>query len=442
MGADPSLGSSPQTGPVSARCRLLLAATDPLASPAMDALVVGGGPGGSAAAHWLARNGHEVLLVEKKEFPREKTCGDGLTPRSIYELGLMGFDFDVTEFHRVTGLRAYAGELVLEMEWPEHPVFPQWGGVIRRADLDQQVALLAEKQGVSVRQHTTASPVLDEGRIAAVELETDGVSEVVHPRFVVVADGSLSRFGRALGAMRNKRYPYGLAARAYFESPMSDDGFMESQLNLRDASGAVVPGYGWVFPMGDGTVNIGVGVLSTFHRWKQLNTTDLMEAMVHSAPAHWQVTTESQLQDARGGKLPMSFSVGPLVGRNWLLVGDAAGAINPFNGEGIAYAYETGRMAADHIGAAIEADDASLLWGYRDEIADTYDMYFKVARAFVRLAGQPGAMKFLTRTGLRNRTLMEWTLRVMANLLRPGERHLAETAYGMIERMVRLGPEP
>jgi menaquinone-9 beta-reductase len=408
----------------------------------IDVLVVGGGPGGSAAAHWLARDGHDVLLVEKHEYPREKTCGDGLTPRSIHQLQEMGFDFDVPDFHKIIGLRSYSSELVIEMEWPDHPVLPRWGGVIRRADLDFQVARLAEKQGVVVRQHTTARPITDGARITGVELATGGEREVVEPRFVVVADGSLSRFGRSLGAARDKTRPYGLAARAYYASPLSTDGFMESQLDLRDHSGATVPGYGWVFPLGDGTVNLGVGVLSTFHRWKSLNTSTLMEVMAEAAPDHWGLDSESQLSEPRGGKLPMSFSVAPLVGPNWVLIGDAAGAINPFNGEGIAYAYETGRIAAAHVGRAIAADDPALLWGYRDEIRDTYDLYYKVARAFVRLIGRPGAMRILTRTGLRSKPLMEWVLRVMANILRPDERHIAEQAYRMVERVVAIGPEP
>lgn len=406
-----------------------------------DVLVVGGGPAGTAAAHWLARAGHEVLVVEKKAYPREKTCGDGLTPRSILQLIDMGFDFSMPEFHRVHGLRAYSSELVIEMEWPDHPTLPAWGGVIRRSDLDMQVAALAEKQGAVVRQHTAATPIVEAGMITAVDLATNGSTDRVHPRFVIVADGSLSRFGRSLGAVRDKDRPYGLAARAYYASPMADDGFMESQLDLRDAEGATIPGYGWVFPMGDGSVNIGVGVLSTFHRWKEINTSNLMDAMVASAPKHWGLTSESKITDPRGGKLPMSFSVGPLVGSNWLLVGDAAGAINPFNGEGIAYAYETGRMAADHVGRAIEKDDRSLIWGYRDQVLDEYDLYYRVARVFVRLIGQPGTMRILTRTGLRNKTLMEWVLRVMANILRPDERHLAEAAYRMIERAVTVGPE-
>ena len=167
---------------------------------APDVLVVGGGPGGSAAAHWLARDGRSVLLVEKQEYPREKTCGDGLTPRSIRQLLDMGFDFDVPEFHRIRGLRAYSGELMMELDWPDHPVFPKWGGVIRRADLDEQVARLAEKQGVAVRSQTTAKPILDRGRISGVELTSGDETDVVHPKVVVVADGSLSRFGRAAGA--------------------------------------------------------------------------------------------------------------------------------------------------------------------------------------------------------------------------------------------------
>ncbi len=408
----------------------------------VDILVVGGGPGGSAAAYWLARAGRSVMLIEKKEFPREKTCGDGLTPRSIHQLEEMGFDFDVPELHRIRGLRAYSGELMIELDWPDHPIYPNWGAIIRRADLDLQVANLAEKQGVVVRSHTTAAPILDRGRIDGVELVSDGEIEIVHPKVVVVADGSLSRFGRALGTVRDKRRPYALAARAYFSSPMSTDGYMESQLDLRDEAGASIAGYGWVFPLGDGAVNVGVGALSTFHRWKEMNTTELMAAMVRGAPEHWEMSEETRLSPTRGGKLPMSLSVGPKFGPNWVLVGDAAGAVNPFNGEGIDYAYETGRMAASHIGAALDADDLSLLGGYEDELDATYELYFRVSRVFVRLIGRPGAMQLLTRTGLRSKTVMEWSLRVMANLMRPEDKGVGERVYDVIEKIVRVGPNP
>jgi len=405
-----------------------------------EVLVVGGGPGGAAAAYHLANRGHDVLVVEKKEFPREKACGDGLTPRSIHELTLMGFDFSVPEFHRIGGLRAYAGDRMLEMDWPDHPVFPNWAGVIRRKDLDDEVVRLAEKQGAAVRTGTEARPLVENGRLAAVELSFGGDTEIVRPRTVVVADGSLSRFGRGLGAARDFDRPFGLAARGYYSSPRSDDGFLESHLSLTDAAGANVPGYGWIFPLGDGEVNVGVGLVSTFHRWKESNTSTLMESLEATAPESWGLSPKTATSKPRGGKLPMGLSVGPKVGSNWVLVGDAVGAINPFNGEGIAYAYETGRIAAGHVHAALAADDLTLLQGYRLELDDTYGLYYRTARVFIKALGRPGVMRALTRTGLRSKPLMEWVLRTMANLLRPGEYHIAETAYGMVERIVQLGP--
>jgi geranylgeranyl reductase family protein len=408
------------------------------ASPSV--LVVGGGPAGSAAAFWLARDGHDVTLVEKKEYPREKTCGDGLTPRAILQLQDMGFDFDVPEFHRVSGLRSYAGpDLKLEMQWPEHSRFPNWGGVIRRKDLDAQVAMLAEKEGVRIRQRTSAKPVISEGRVASVELTHDGETDVAEPDYVVVADGSLSRFGRDLGTSRRRDYPMGLAARGYFDSPRSDDGFLESQLDIRDASGAAMPGYGWIFPLGDGTVNVGVGLLSTFKRWKHVNTSDMMAAYVDSAPDYWELTNPT---DHRGGKLSMAFSVGPKYGANWMVVGDAAGAINPWNGEGISYAYETGRIAAGVLGDVVGADDPSLLARYPQILDDEFGEYYRFARLFVKAIGYPQVMQTLTHVGLRSKPLMEWVLKVMANLLEEDEQQsgVSEAAYRALEAVVRRAP--
>ena len=403
--------------------------------------MVGGGPAGSAAAYWLARDGHEVTLVEKKEYPRDKTCGDALTPRAILQLQQMDFDFDVGSFHKVIGLRSYAGDdLMIEMSWPDHSRFPNWGGVIRRRDLDEQVARLAQKEGVQVLERTTATPVIEDGVLTSVTLSNGDGTDKVAPNVTVIADGSMNRFGRELGTARRKDYPMGMAARGYYSSPKSEDPFLESQLDLRDSSGATMPGYGWVFPLGDGTINVGVGLLSTFKRWKHVNTTHMMNDYVATAPDHWELSPEAQLTKPLGGKLTMSFSKGPLVGANWITIGDAAGAINPWNGEGISYAYETGRLAAEYVGTAVGSGEMGVLKRYPQRLEDEYGLYYKMSRMFVKLIGYPSVMRTVAHTGLRSRPLMEWTLKIMANLLDEDEKQIGEWAYDSLAAVVRTLP--
>ncbi len=407
-------------------------------SESPQVLVVGGGPGGASAAFWLAQRGVDVLLVEKKHYPREKACGDGLTPRAVRQLVDMGFDFDRPDVHRIVGLRSYAGDVMLEMPWPEHSIYPNWGATLRRSDLDGRVAGLAESAGATVLQGVEAAPLVDGSELTAVELRReDEDPEVIRPDYVVVADGSLSRFGRKLGTERRRDYPFGLAVRGYWESPNSTDGFIESQLDIRDRQGRAMPGYGWVFPMGDGTVNVGAGLVSTFKGWKDINTSRILDAYLADLPDHWQVGNDPVARPI-GGKLPMAFSVGPKTGRNWVVVGDAAGAVNPFNGEGIDYAYETGRLAANLIAEAIATDEPAVLATYDDALVEAYAAYHRVARIFVSAIGNPAIMRTLTTVGIRSRPLMEWVLKVMANLLEPEERGMAEKVYVAIERAVEL----
>jgi len=401
-------------------------------------LVIGGGPGGASAAYWMAKNGLDVHLVEKKFYPREKACGDGLTPRAIKQLLDMGFDFEGLDLHRVNGLRAYAGDLKIEMPWPEHSAYPNWGATMRRADLDGVVVGMAEDQGAKVEQGVTASPIVENDTVTGVTLASDGSERTVTPDLIVIADGSNSRFGRGVGASRRKDYPFGLAVRAYYESANSDDSFIESQLDIRDQEGRAMPGYGWVFPLGDGEINVGAGLVSTFKGWKDINTSRILDAYIGSLPDHWEVVEETAHTRPIGGKLPMSLSVGPKIGRNWALIGDASGAVNPFNGEGIDYAYETGRMVARHIADAAVGDDAALS-RYAQELEDTYGDYHRVARVFVKAIGNPSIMRTLTTVGLRSKPLMEWTLKVMANLLDPEEAKMSEHVYKAIERVVNVG---
>ncbi|MBV8960997.1 MAG: geranylgeranyl reductase family protein [Actinobacteria bacterium] len=408
---------------------------------AHDVLVVGGGPAGAACAYWLAEAGHDVLLLEKKHYPREKTCGDGLTPRSVRQLHDIGLAEQLTEFHRFDGLRSLAFGRSLEMKWPVHPDYPSFGYVITRKDLDHLVAERAVKAGAQLWQEAEAiSPVLEGGllRGAVVKRKDTGTTEEVRARYVVVADGGNSRFGRALGTSRERAYPLGMAIRGYFESPRHDEPWIESHLDIRDKAGNVLPGYGWIFPVGDGRVNVGIGLLSTFHQWKAVNTSQLMDSFVDYAPKSWGISPETSCGAPTGGKLPMALSVTPHAGPTYLVVGDAGGSINPFNGEGIAYAYETGRMAAETLDVALRTGDGHALQDYDRRIHDEYALYFKVARAFVKIIGRPELMRVLVSTGMRSQTLMEWVLRIMSNMLRPDELGPAEAIYKSVAALARV----
>ena len=378
-----------------------------------------------------------MVVVERKQFPRDKTCGDGLTPRAVKSLNDMGLGDQLTRYHRYGGLRAVAHNRTMELAWPQHPVFPDYGYVVRRRELDQMVADHAVAAGAEMRLATEATrPILVNGLLDGAEVvdKTTGHTGQIKARYVAVADGANSRFGRALGTARDRAYPQAMAIRTYFESPLHDTPWIESALDMRDRNGHSLPGYGWIFPLGDGTVNVGVGLLSTFRDYTSVNTSHLMQEFAATLPAYWEIDPNRPLMDPVGGRLPMAGSVNPKAGPNYLVVGDAAGSVNPFNGEGIDYAYETGKMAADLVAEAIATGDGGVIWRYPEMLEENYGAYFHVARLFARLIGKPALLRELTRIGMQSRPAMEWALRIMANLMDPDDPGPAEYIYKVAAR--------
>lgn len=369
-----------------------------------DIAVIGGGPAGAATAIRAARGGARVVVLEKGPHGRDKVCGDGLTPRAVAALNEL--DIALDRAHRIDGLRMIAGRRVRELPWPVGGRFPNHGAVWPRRRLDAALIDAAASAGADVRFETEAEPVIEvDGRVTGV---TTGHGRV-DAALVVAASGAPGGVARMLGADRDPDEPHGLAIRAYVESPRHADRHLEACLTIRDEHGTWVPGYGWMFPCGDGTVNIGVGALSTMRGFKGLNLNRLLDSYRALVADEWGIGPN--LERPRAWRLPMS--VARRHGPGWVAVGDAAGLINPMNGEGIDYGLESGMLAAD----LFLADPATAADRYDAQIGERFDGFLRTGRRFAFVIGHPR----LLRTGLRfavgTQGIADITLQVMGNLV-------------------------
>ena len=392
----------------------------PRAAESADVIVVGAGPAGSAAGYHLASAGLDVLMLEKTNFPREKVCGDGLTPRAVKALTTMGVPFAESDgWHRHRGMRIIGGGGRIELDWPELSSYPGYGLVRTRTDFDQLLARHAEKAGARVLEGVHVDgPVLDDrtGRIIGVSTKQ---GQQFRAPLVLAADGNSSRLSVAMGLHKRDDRPMGVAVRTYYTSPRHNDEYLEAWLDLWDGS-MLLPGYGWIFGMGDGTSNVGLGLLNTSSAFGEIDYRVLLRKWLAAMPAAWGFTEENRTQPIRGAALPMGFNRTPHYRSGLLLAGDAGGMVNPFNGEGIAYALESGELAARVITQALARPTAAgrerVLQTYPRQLKDAYGGYYTLGRVFVELIGRPGVMKFATRHGVKRPAVMRFTMKLLGNL--------------------------
>jgi geranylgeranyl reductase family protein len=397
------------------------------ASQTADVIVVGAGPAGSTLAFYLAAAGLDVLVLEKSHFPREKVCGDGLTPRAVKVLTGMGVPIDESDgWLRNKGLRIIGGGGRIELDWPELSSFPGYGLVRTRLDFDEILARHAQKAGARLLEgHNVTGPVRDDrtGRVAGViaqeAVNGDRVEHTYRARVVVAADGNSSRLSVAMGLRRRDDRPLGVAVRSYYTSPRHDDDYLEAWLDLWDGD-KLLPGYGWIFGMGDGTSNVGLGLLNTSEAFGNIDYRVLLRKWLASMPPEWGFCEENRTQPIRGAALPMGFNRTPHYTNGLLLAGDSGGMVNPFNGEGIAYAMESGEIAARVIVQALARPTAAgaetVLRTYPRELKDAYGGYYTLGRTFVQAIGHPAFMRFATRHGVKRPWVMRFTMKLLGNL--------------------------
>jgi geranylgeranyl reductase family protein len=423
------------------------AALTPGAERQAQVIVVGAGPAGAATAYHLATAGVDALLLEKSAFPRDKICGDGLTPRAVKQLIAMGFDLDAPGWQKNRGLRILGAGHRIELPWPELTSYPSFGMVRARTELDEMLARHAQKAGARLMERTAVTgPLLDERTGRAVGVTAKPVDDrgrrvgqemTFTAPVVVAADGVSARMAMALGLERREDRPMAVAARAYYKTPMHDDPWMESWLELWDGpensaeagEANLLPGYGWIFPCGDGTANVGLGILNTSAAFRNLDYKTSMRQWLANTPAEMGFRDENLVGEIRSAALPMGFNRKPHYTRGVLLVGDSGGMVNPFNGEGIDYALEAGRLAADTVVQALARPQGHsrerVLAGYAAALDASYGGYFTLGRVFAKMVGNPTFMRQATRHGLPRPALMRFTLKLMANLTDPrdGDAH-------------------
>jgi geranylgeranyl reductase family protein len=401
----------------------------------VDVLVIGAGPGGSAAAYHLARRGVDVLVAEKATFPREKVCGDGLTPRGVLALERMGIDPLDPGFERVDGLRIYTRRTTLELSWPKLHDFPDYGLVRTRHDLDELLARRAEKAGALLWEGAEVlHPVLTDGWVTGATVRKDDEEIDVRARYVLAADGAASRIGAGAGVRRDGTRPLGIAARRYYRIDRTPGPWLEVWMDLWDGDD-LMPGYGWLFPVADGTINLGAGLLNTFKNFKDLSAPRVFEAFAAMLPASWNVSEETAEGRALSGPLPMGFNRRPAAVPGMLLVGDAAGIVNPFNGEGIAYAMESAELAAELVSEALLKDRPAVAHLYPTLLAERYGRYYFLGRKFVKAIGHPSIMRAFTDYGVPRERLMRFVFRVLGNLTDGRDGDVQDKLMYAIERL-------
>ena len=392
-----------------------------------DVLVVGAGPAGASTAAWAARAGLEVVLADAEVFPRDKACGDGLTPRAIAELEALGMAEWLSGRVSNWGLRAAGFGQTLYLPWSS-PSFPSRGSAAPRMELDARIRQVALDAGaVPVEGHRAVDAVIEDGQVRRVVFTTDDGTREITCRRLVVADGVRSQLGRVLGRQWHRGTVYGVAARGYIASQRSNDPWISSHLELRDADHKILSGYGWIFPLGDGNVNIGVGTLATDQRPADVNLRKLMNVYADQQRAEWLL--DGEVQSPWSAMLPMGGAVSGVAGRNWMLVGDAAGCVNPLNGEGIDYGLETGHLAAQVLANSVPNAGLNYADQWPAQLREEYGLAFSIARRLAGLLTVPGLLPALGPIGMRSRSLMKVALRVMGNLVTDEDRDLTARAW-------------
>ena len=411
-----------------------------------DVIVVGAGPSGATTAYYLAQAGVNVLLLEKARFPREKVCGDGLTPRAVRSLISMGIDTSPEAgWLRNKGLRVIGAGMRLELDWPDLDAYPGYGLVRPRADFDEVLARRAQAAGAKLLEEVNVTGLVRDdrtGQVVGVTAKEDGAVKAYRARTVVAADGNSSRLAVSLGLHKRDDRPLGVAVRTYYRSPRHEDDYLESWLDLWDGD-KLLPGYGWIFGMGDGTSNVGLGLLNTSKAFGNTDYRELLKRWLKNMPDDWGFVEENRTEPVRGAALPMGFNrtpptirgcCWPATRRAWSTRSTARASPTRWN-----RARSWPASSPRPWPGPRKSETERVLASYPDALRDAYGGYYALGRLFVQLIGKPKLMRYATARGMNRPALMRFALKLLANLSEPRG---GDASDRVISAMTRLAPNP
>ena len=399
-----------------------------------DVVVVGAGPGGSAAAYYLARQGSKVLLLDKHNFPRDKTCGDALTPRAVGALADIGILPEMQRAgRRVREVKVIAPNgrsLIVRM--PQKHDLPDYSLVVPRLVLDNALRERALAGGAYFQSPVHVTRITPDVNGALVYGNRRGRKVTLQARLVIIATGASTKLLRRSGILT--QMPQGLAARAYFEGLTGLDNRLEFHFQR-----VPLPGYGWVFPLSDSSANVGAALLPV-RRFRhslapKCTARAAMDSLLQSTSLRPTFERARRVGPVKGYPVREDFATAPTYGERILLVGEAAGLVNPLTGEGIDYALESGKLAADFVMRLFATSDLSQksLAGYDKLLRERYQRLFVFCSRVSQLYASRFCLNLLASWAERRADLSQ----LLTNLLLSNNPIPQRITAGTILRVLR-----
>jgi geranylgeranyl reductase family protein len=378
-------------------------------SRSCDVAVVGAGPAGAATALYAARAGLDVVLLDRQVFPRDKICGDAVARKSVSHLRELGVLEQVQAVaHEPIGhalLVSPRGDAVsVDLATPDETA-PH---LVCRRELLDNALVQAARAHTTVLEGARVTDVMRDGhRVTGVAVRTRDGDRVIRARAVVGADGFDSVVARRLGLYRHDSARWCVATRGYYRGLDAAPGTVEIHF-LRET----LPGFLWIFPTGDGIANVGLGIVHAELKKRRAGLRDLHQAALALPRFKDRFAAAERMGVVHGWNLPTPDFQRTIAGDGFLLAGDAAGLVDPFSGEGIGNAMDSGRVAAEVIRstqpAAFASEYPARLWRAID--GDELKLHYRLRS----LARQAGIIDFLVGRAAARPEVLEWLRRMTA----------------------------